>query len=388
MKILHTIPTVYGELNGPSYSVTRLCETLVDLNCDVELFSLKSNSDNSKNVISSINFKSREFSRSHFFWKLGISRGMNIALREAALSGEVSILHTHSLWMMPNVYPGIISRKYRISSVVSPRGTLSSFAMNSGSWVKKIFWPLIQRPAIRYSDAFHATSYMEYLDIRRLGFRQPVAIIPNGIDIPEYRKSNLNKPLRTLLFLGRIHPIKGLDMLLKAWADLEGLFPDWQLKIAGPDDGEYALGLKRLSKELALKRVVFSGPALGVNKWSELADADLFVLPTHSENFGVAVAEALASGTPVVVTKGAPWGRVEEVGAGWSVDITENALLKAFKEALPLSKNELNAMGLCGRSWMASDFSWGAVAIKMRDFYSFILLGGAKPDFVMSDSNG
>ena len=222
--------------------------------------------------------------------------------------------------MMPNVYPGQVARRYGLPLVVSPRGTLSEWAMHSGSAVKRLFWPLVQRPSLAATTCFHATAESEYEDIRRMGFRQPVAVIPNGIDIKELQPKSSSGG-RTLLFLGRIHPIKGLDMLLPAWRAVQTKFPDWHLRIIGPDNGGYVEKMRRMAHDLKLERIEFCGSLYGQDKWDAYRNADLFVLPTYSENFGMAVAEALASAVPAIVTKGAPWEGLATENAGWWIDI-------------------------------------------------------------------
>jgi glycosyltransferase involved in cell wall biosynthesis len=300
-------------------------------------------------------------------------------------SGRVALLHNHSLWMMANIYPGRVARRHGTPLVVSPRGTLSAWAMQSGSAVKALFWPLVQRPALAATACFHATALSEYEDIRRLGFRQPVAIIPNGIDIPDLPPVGTAKRERTLLFLGRIHPKKGLDLLLPAWRAVQRRFPNWCLRIVGPDNGGYLTTLRQMAQELALERVEFAGPLLGEQKWRAYQEADLFVLPTYSENFGMAVAEALAAGTPAIVSKGAPWAGLEEQKAGWWIDIGVDALVATLDEALALPQVELAAMGQSGRTWMHQDFSWDSIGRKMAATYEWVISGGETPEWIRED---
>lgn len=303
-------------------------------------------------------------------------------LLEQAETGAADLIHNHSLWMMPNVYPGEVARKSGIPLMLAPRGTLSQAAMKSGSPVKKLFWPLIQRPVLETATCFHATAFSEYEDIRRFGFRQPIAIIPNGIDMPVVTP---RKPgnRRTLLFLGRIHPIKGLDMLLPAWRAVQDRFPEWELRIVGPDNRGYLARMRQLSEELDLARVEFSGPAYGMDKFQTYADADLFVLPTYSENFGMAVAESLAAGTPAVVTKGAPWAGLEVQGAGWWIDIGVDPLVAALETALEQPRDRLIAMGVKGQAWMRDEYSWERIGSRMAQVYRWILGGGEKPEWVI-----
>jgi glycosyltransferase involved in cell wall biosynthesis len=291
------------------------------------------------------------------------------------------LFHNHSLWMMPNVYPGLVARRHAVSYVVSPRGTLSNWAINSGSVVKRFFWPLVQRPSLAALSCWHATSDFEYSDIRARGFRQPVAVIPNGVDLPDLPAKE-NCDVRTLLFLGRIHPIKGLDLLLRAWRATYQRFREWRLIIAGPDNEGHLARMQALARDLKLERVHFVGPLYGRDKWLAYRNSELFVLPTYSENFGLAVAEALAAGTPAIVTRGAPWEGLEKHEAGWWIDIGLEALIATFEKALNLPRKDLSLMGERGRRWIAGEYSWSTLAERMVDVYNWVVGSGPRPDCV------
>jgi len=215
-----------------------------------------------------------------------------------------------------------------------------------------------------------------------MGFRQPVVVIPNGIDVPEY----VPKPggsMRTLLFLGRIHPKKGLEILLRAWEAVQCRFTDWRLRIVGPNERGYRDEMQRLAETLRLERMEFVNTLYGERKWQAYRDADLFVLPTRHENFGLVVAEALAAGTPAIVTKGAPWSGVESHGAGWWIDIGVDPLVACLENALSLHSEVLSEMGWKGRDWMAEEFSWERVGHRMAETYRWIINGGDRPAWVI-----
>lgn len=377
MRVIHTIPSIVDKLNGPSYSVARLCEALNDHGCKVLLASLSAN----KNFYESDYIK--YFSQGALPARLGSSPDLKRWLEHKVGSQSVDLLHNHSLWMMPNVYPGWAANKFSIPLITSPRGTLSPRAMSSGlKYLKKIFWSMIQKPALSSTTCFHATSLAEYADIRAQGFTQPVALIPNGIDIPPYEK--LTKAgIKTILFLGRIHPIKGLDMLLPAWQALHNLYPDWKLRIVGPDHRGYLAEVKLLAKNLNLNRVEFIGPVAGWQKAKEFAEADLFVLPSYSENFAISVAEALAAGLPAIVTKGAPWEGLERYQAGWHIDIDTKALIDALDRAMSANKYDLDLMGKRGRDWMEAEFAWEKIAVQMVETYAWILGRRDMPEWVI-----
>lgn len=372
MRVIHVVPAITNEASGPSYTVVRLCESLIDLGLDAQLAALDWAPIGKKPA----------FLRTFPLGvvgprRLGRSPDMARWLAMEVQSRRVSLMHSHGMWQMNAVYPGRVASKYKTPLMLSPRGAWSEWAMASGSLVKRPFWALIQRPSVEAVTCFHATAENEYQDIRRLGFRQPVAIIPNGIDIP-FKIEKCSKSVRTLLFLSRIHPKKGLDMLLPAWGAIQARFPDWQLQIVGNDDGYYGVSgyleeLQTLSKQLGLQRIQFLGALHGEAKWKAYADADLFVLPTYSENFGISVAEALAAGIPSIVSKGAPWIGLEKQGAGRWIEIGLEPLVAGLEDLMRRSPEQLQTMGRLGREWMLREFDWRIIGQQMKDVYCWLV---------------
>jgi glycosyltransferase involved in cell wall biosynthesis len=374
LRVVQVVPSISEEASGPSYSVRRLAESVAQQGHDVSLVAL-----DWAQMASPPSFL-RVFPLGLGPRRLGRSPQMHRWLKEQVDLGAVQVIHNHGMWQFNSLYPGWVTRGRAVRYVVSPRGAFSDWAFSHGSRVKPLFWRWLQFPALRGASLFHATSHEELLDIRRLGFTQPVAVIPNGIDIPPAGVRS-SAGLRTLLFLGRIHPKKGLDLLLPAWRGLQRRFPHWQLRIVGDDAGFHAASgylahVKEHARELGLERLVFSGALRGEQKWQAYRDADLYVLPTYSENFGMTVAEALAAGTPAVCTQGAPWSGLPEQNAGRWVDITVPALEHALAELMVLESPALEAMGQRGREWMDRNFGWPALGQQMANVYEW--LAGAR----------
>ena len=287
---------------------------------------------------------------------------------------------------MPNIYPGSAALRARNHFVLSPRGMLGEAALKFSAREKQLFWMLAQGRAARAATCLHATSRQEYEDIRAFGLKAPIAIIPNGIDVrPAAPKGPRTEGHRTLLYLGRLHPKKGLDRLLDAWDLVEDRHPDWQLDIVGPIDGDYAKMLIARVDDDAISRVRFVGPLYGDEKLEAYRRADLFVLPTLNENFAMTVAEALAQGTPVISTKGAPWADLVSYGCGWWIDQGTEPLAAAMDEAMSISWEQLASMGEAGRAWMCRDFDWSAVAASMRSVYHWLSGRGDRPSCVVMD---
>ena len=223
-------------------------------------------------------------------------------------------------------------------------------------------------------DCFHATSQAEYDDIRALGFKQPVAIIPNMVNVIEDIKAKKKvSNLRTLSYLGRFHPEKGLETLLLAWAEIFKEKQNWNLNLVGTGDKKYVTFLKKIVKDLRLERVQFLDSVVGSEKWQMYHDSDLFVLPSPSENFGMVVAEALACGTPVVTTNRTPWKDLPIKGAGWCVNFGVEDLKLGLTEAMNKSSDELIQMGILGKKWISEDFSSSKVGHEMAEVYGWLL---------------
>ena len=255
MRLIHIVPSISEEASGPSYSVVRLCESVIAQGQDVTLAAL-----DWAPLPSPPNFL-KTFSLGLGPRRLGRSPEMYRWLLQKATAQQIDVMHNHGMWQLNSVYPGWVARRTKVELVISPRGAFSEWAMNHGSRLKKLFWPLLQKPALDAATCFHATAESEYNDIRRLGFRQPIAVIPNGIDLYPLPVRNASQQ-RTLLFLGRIHSGKGLEMLLAAWQQVQRYFPDWRLVIAGSDVGYYGTSgylekIKEQAMQLNLNRVEF-----------------------------------------------------------------------------------------------------------------------------------
>jgi glycosyltransferase involved in cell wall biosynthesis len=376
LKVIQVIPRIPEEHGGPSYCVPRLSDTLGQLGADVHLHVLAPTPD----TYASPTYRTHPHPPWRFLDNLGISPVMRRALRQEASATEV--IHNHGLWMMPNIYPAWAVRGTVCRLVMSPHGMLSSWALRRSAWRKRLMWHLAQGRAIRAGHAFHATAESEYQEIRAAGLRAPVAIIPIGIDIPA-APDGIAQGSRRLLFLGRLHPKKGIDILLHAWQRVEPRFPEWELHIVGTSDPpDYQARMERLADSLGVRRVCFPGPAFGPDKARQYQQAHLFVLPTHSENFGLTVAEALAHGLPAIVTKGAPWPDLETRDCGWWIEQGIDSLADCLQSALALSPEKLRDKGRRGRQWMEQEFSWDRVGRMMLETYRWLVGGGTPPAWV------
>jgi glycosyltransferase involved in cell wall biosynthesis len=382
-RVVHVIAGLDAAHGGPSYSVPRLCAALAAAGANVELFSvaLAGCHDAAGTPDQGRRF-AHDWAHVPVLRDLRCSSGLVRALHDTA--PKVDIIHDHGLWLMPNVDAGRAALRARKPFIVAPRGMLSPVAVAFSRTKKRIVWALLQGDVVRSASCIHATSEQEHDEIRDFGLKNPIVVIPNGIDLPE-----LDSPStaatgfgRIVLSLGRIHPKKGLDRLVRAWAHVESAHPEWRLRIVGPDELGHASELVDLAAELKARRISVERSVAGDAKIAAYQQADLFVLPTLNENFAITVAEALAAGTPVIATKGAPWRALQSEGCGWWIDHGVEPLAAALANAMVMTPEALQAMGAKGRAWMARDFSWNRVAHEMLHVYRWLSSGGEAPGTV------
>lgn len=279
------------------------------------------------------------------------------------------IVHLHGLWSlwMYLAFRWACSRQCKI--VWSPHGALTPWAFHYKWWKKLPVWWLYQRRALRGADILHVTTQAEVEDVRRVGLKQSVVVAPLGVEAAEERVIRQVSLVKKSLFISRVHPKKGLHNLIEAWAKLK---PDnWILEIAGPSHKGYAEEIMALARARGVEESIrMLGPVYGEKKRELYSSADLFVLPTFSENFGVVIAEALAQGCPVITTKGTPWKALEEQGCGWWIDIGVEPLTQCLREAFSSSQEELWEMGERGRVWVQKTYAWTNIARLMMEAYS------------------
>jgi glycosyltransferase involved in cell wall biosynthesis len=276
---------------------------------------------------------------------------------------KIDLVHIHGMWSPILAIAASVARSKNIPVMISPHGSLEPWALRYKHIKKWLALKIYQRAILRSASLFVATATKEMESIRKLHLYQPIAVIPNGVDVvPQHRCNDSQKEIKRLLFLSRIHPIKGLHDLVEAWALVRQT--GWRIVIAGGDEGGYRKKVEDLIRDKGLEAdFEFLGYVEGKQKQACFNDADIFILPTYSENFGIAVAEALVNELPVITTTGAPWQDLVTYRCGWWVPPGVQGISSALTEMLKCDSHQLKEMGQRGRQVAVNKFSWDMIGV-------------------------
>lgn len=384
IRVVHTIAGLRADHGGTSRSVPVLVDTLLMQGIDAHLIAGIPAGKTSDSRPLANNCCSHFIAKSALFRQWGVPSQFSRALDARVRAADKPLLvHDHGMWLATNHAVSKWASRNHLPRIVSPRGMLSAWAMNHRRGKKKLAWWTYQKDDLEGATAFHATSKAEAKDIRSLGFLQPIAVIPNGINVPaDLQQTTKPSRERQMLFLSRIHPMKGLLNLVHAWK-LAEVAPEWRLIVAGPDAEGHQRNVAQTVAKLGIGDVVlFPGEITDEEKWSWYQRADVVVLPSFSENFGLVVAEALAAGTPVITTTATPWSELPAKNCGWQVSPSVGGLAGAIHEATTMSPETLQQRGKQGANWVRGHFRWQDIAAQMIEFYLWLLNGGKPPGFV------
>lgn len=394
LYVVHGYKPAY-RIGGPIISVSEAAEMLVRKGHQVTVFTTNSNLDQDLDVPvdQPVNVEGVEvwyFRREELIKRLlpfipYVSRSMGflyapeMAYQLNQHLPKVDLVHTHLPFIYPTYAAAKAARRYNKPLFYHQRGVLDPERLKFRSLKKQLYIQFIERPIMCQATTLIALTTAEVESYQALGIDTPCRIVPNGIDITDYLtqsnpetdiKWNIPPDAPVILFLGRLHPIKGADKLLQAFLQIQGDFPQARLVMAGPDEWGLETKFKEEIHQAGLgERVLFPGMVSGDDKFNLLARANIFCLPSDAEGFSMAVLEALASATPVLLSPGCHFPEVETAGVGQIVSAQPKAQAQALANLLAQPK-KLNHMGLNARKFVAQHYSWDHITNQLLDVYT------------------
>lgn len=372
MNILHIIPTFYPatKWGGPIFSTLSLCNALHNID-DINLMVLTTNAaapDSGDNI------PPAQLSQNNIPYDIiychriaGDSISLELLMRLKEKIQWADVVHLTAIYSFPTIPTLFLSRIFQKPVVWTPRGSLQRWKGTNKPGLK-FCWEHICKAIVNpNSCCVHVTSLAEEMESRKIFPHLAYRLITNGIEIPDevYVLKRKKTDRLQILYIGRIDPKKGIENLLKALSLLSDV--KYHLTLCGTGETKYLNSIKAICASCGIdNNVHFAGHLDGQDKFNAFLNSDICIVPSHIENFGMVVAEALAHGIPVICSKGAPWSGLDKHGCGIWTDNDPNSLAQAIGRIRTM---DLPAMGRRGRQWMASDFNWSSIANKMIALY-------------------
>ena len=398
MNILHTVSSLGKKSYGLGQISMSLASTQSKLNLDVNVLSVDNSEEELLWSSTKYNFPLEKIRNIQCSYSQILNKSKkNDFIYSLKDLSHIDIVHQHSLWGKHSLLLSEF-RSRQIPYIVAPHGTLSPYALRNGlssRIKKKIALNLYENENLKKCSCLHATSEQEVEDFRQFGLRAPIAYIKNGISEAELsltgngfrfkEKYNIDKNKRVLLYLSRITPKKGLDMLLSALNNLRALFNNWLLVIAGNDGNKYVKEVFQMIKDFQLQdKVVVIEPQFDQNKLDIFSAADFFILPSYSEGAPMVILDSLSYGVPVITTKSSSWKDLENFSCGYWADINLQSIELALKNMLDLSTDELKMMSRNSKRLIEMKYTWEIIAQDTLCLYNWLLDKGEKPGFIIT----
>jgi glycosyltransferase involved in cell wall biosynthesis len=387
MRILHVIANLAPRYGGPTKVCEEICRALAQAGDKVTVYTTNLNFPSGKlDVPVNVAVDQDYF----HVWYFPVQFSPYVASLDMARAlyrhiKKFDLVHIHGLYRFPQTIAAYYARRFSVPYVVSPHGSLDPFLFNrpKNRLAKRIYEHLVEFPNLNNAAAIHFTSEEEMRLTQTLGLKAPGIVVPVALEptdyenLPEQGKFREQYQLgdrKIILFLGRINFKKGLDILVRAFAQVARTREDVCLVLAGPDNEGYGNQVECwLVQEGVRSQAIFTGMLQGVDKLAALKDADFFALPSYSENFGIAVVEAMASGLPVVISdKVNIWQEVQNTGAGLVTPCDVNEVSKAFLILLD-DGNTRRKMGEAGKALVSTKYAWTQVVKELQESYRSIV---------------
>ncbi|NEQ98020.1 MAG: glycosyltransferase [Cyanothece sp. SIO2G6] len=387
MKVLHVIPSLSPKLGGPTHVVLNLVKALVKRGVEAEV---ATTNDDGADLLDVPLYQRTEYQDIPVWFLPRFSPPLKEFIFSSAITTwmwknvrNYDVLDNHYLFSYAPTLAGFVARRQRIPYTVRTMGQLTPWALAQSRIKKQIYSTLIEHNTLTKAAAIHCTAKDESVDVRRFGIETPTATIPLGVDSPIAQpdakprlcsKYKISESRFVVLFLSRLHYKKRPDLLLQSVHQLVQNGKDLHLLMAGTGDENYISELQSLTKKLQLgNRVTFTGFVQGTDKDLLLQGSDVFVLPSFSENFGIAVAEALAAGLPVITTPGVQISpEITAAHAGLVVDGDKEQVSQAIQSLIdnPKLRQDLSRSG---KQLAQQRYSWDAIAKQLAEVYKLII---------------
>ena len=363
MKIIHYIPSIDRTAGGTSTYMQVLAKGLGEI---AEVQIITHASENPLVMENCTVHYVPEFNPFKGAWRKRIAEMMEEV--------KPDIVHVNCCWLPACAAVQRIAQKRGYKVVLTPHGMLEPWIIKRHYWTRKVpaLW-LYQKAAVQMADCVQATAESERDNLLKLGYNSNIKVVRLGIDAESIEMKRSWKKSRQILFLSRVHVKKGINFLIEAAAELRSELQGYKILVAGEGDTDYVEAMKRKICDRGLQDIVqLIGGVYGGEKWRLFQTSDFFMLPTHSENFGLAIAESLASGTPVITTVGTPWSDLNSSEAGAWIEIGTEPLVETLRRFLGLSEDELETMGRNGRKLIETKYSAHVMAEQMMEVYKSV----------------
>ena len=386
MKALHIIPGLTNA-SGPTHALIQLVKSLEASGVDVSLAYLGNRLPNQIEP----DLKRGEVFACDAVWfrHWGYSPELR-SLLERRIT-EFDLLHIHSLWLYPSLIASKLARTHGIPYIIRPAGSLEPAALNHRNLSKRIYFALWERDVINHAEQIHAVSQQEQRNIESLNFAPDCFTIPNGIppenftDLPSIsvakNKLDIAPERPVITYVGRLHPIKGLEIMIPVVRSLKKDFPKLLFLVCGPQGHSYAQELaSKFERNGILDSTRFLGEVDQEKKILAYRAADVAVLPSKTENFGIVAAEALAAETPVIASEHTPWSALKDIEAGDWIPLDPVVWARTIKAYLQ-SPEWRKSSGIRGRDFVMREFAWPEIGKRMKRAYLDILTARSTPRF-------
>ena len=383
MKILMIVPALGSIYGGPSKSVIELAEAIGKRGVNIDVVTTNANGDERINVPLLTWIEEKNYRIQYFpYWNI-LDYKFSPSLTHWLFHniGNYKLVHTNAVFSYPVLPAYWACQRNKIPYVVTPRGMLEPWALNYKSYKKGLYFSLVEKPALQKASAIHTLASTEAENIKTLNLGTPLVVIPNGIyranfealPNPEifYQEFSETRNKTLIIFLGRIDPKKGLDLLAKAFAKAHKLFPETHLIVAGQDNTGYLPTAQNYFKEEGCAdAVTFTGMLTGEIKYAALAASNIYVAPSYSEGFSMSVLEGMATGLPCVITTGCNFPEAKDVAKIVDIDPEQiaNALISLLQTPL-----EAKNMGDRARAFILENYTWDKIVLKMIAIYNEII---------------